>query len=185
MSAEVLRLAAEEEARNAILLNPKLPAAQIAEFMRKNADPSFLEQHGAAVQLRDFRAVALAVRKRIRKDERRQHLLFPEWDLLPDTIRLKDGSKVPFSDASLSHGRALVASLRAKYKARLASLRKRVDAEKLEKPAALIQAEEWVKTMEKHARKHPGIKAAEVAILEAEREEAREKKASQTRTKNQ
>lgn len=168
-SVEDLRAASEDAVRSAILLEPSLPAAQLAESIIRDADPDMLSQLAHSLEVKHFAGLVNAERKRARETDRREHLLFPEWDRLPAKVTLPNGKKIDFGKSKYIHARSLVARLKKKHRAQLAALRLRVKEAKLEKPPELVQAEEWAATMQKYTRKHRGITSSEVAALEAEK----------------
>jgi hypothetical protein len=106
-----------EAVGNSIILEPKLPAAILAEQVAAGMEPDVLVELGRQLAVAHLaRMIRTARGKESRKEK--QQLSLPGFEHLPFTIRLADNNRVSIRDATYSQVRAYYRRLSVKYRER-------------------------------------------------------------------
>jgi hypothetical protein len=155
-SPEALAQDALDLACNALILEPELPAAILAEHILAEADSDLVRDLGRILLAQHFVKLVKLLRAQQRSARPKPAPLFPEWAALPVRIVTPDG-RASLATANATQLRAYLKILRERQEARIegTQLRRRIE-----------QVEALLALMRKHAAKKHGITVGEVAELE-------------------
>ena len=142
---------ARESVRNALIREPKMPAAELAAVMMKEADPA-LAQRLADILQAQFYADAIRDERRKEGQAKRSQLLLPGFEHLPLKLpaHKKNARMIRLLDATYTRVRAYYWSLRNRH-----------DKRKQNDPQVL-EAKALMERMRKRTRKDKGITVREV-----------------------
>ena len=142
---------ARDVVANAVILNPTMPAVQLARYLAQHAEPEL------ATSLNEILAYDFYTRE-IRKERRKQSTaaqpMFPGFDLIPATLPTADHKRVGLMDANYSDIRAY-----CWYLAKQRSQQARNDPK-------LKQARALKEKMRRYAVNEKGITVRQVLALE-------------------
>lgn len=144
---------AQEAIEQALILHPKIPAAQLADVLIEERGAEVAAQLGTALS-RIFYTRGLLSARRKESAANRKQLLLPGFEHLPLKITVANGKRIRLLSANREGVRSYYWSLMKKH-----SERKRNDPK-------IIEAKALLDEMTKRARTEKGITVREV-ILEA------------------
>jgi hypothetical protein len=151
-----LQATAEEAVRDSLILEPKLPAVQLAPRLISTADPNFIGELSGQLLLNHFVRLIRAERAARAKDERKQ-ILLPGFDHLPLRIAISKTKRSALRDATYTGVRSYCRMLGASH-----TDRRRGDPK-------LKEALNLRDLMRKYNRTRRGITVGEALALEAKK----------------
>jgi hypothetical protein len=142
---------AREVIENEVILNPKMPAIQLAETIYRGR-PEFTESL-SEILLKDFyrRGILAERRKKVAKE--RTQFLLPGFEHLPVTITGYRGKRIRLLDANISGVRSYCWKLG------------KAASERVRRDPKLKEARTLLRKMK--ARRDPGITVREVLLIDA------------------
>jgi hypothetical protein len=146
---EAVFSAAADAVRNAIVLEPAMPSAELAEHLYAEADSALIHGLGRALIVAHL---AKLIRSERAKELHAKHaqLALPGFEHLPLRIPVSAQRRVPLRDANYTQIRIYYRALRRKYR------------DRGRKDPKLKEAKQLMERMRRRSRKHRGITVAAV-----------------------